>query len=75
MKTILRFMILTLFAITSISAETQQECTKKAMDTGAAEVKLCDPKKGDERKACRETAKEKLSAEKKACFDAAKKAK
>lgn len=73
MKTILILMISILFAINSISAETQQECTKKAMDAGAAEVKLCDPKKGDERKACRDAAREKLSAEKKACFDAAKK--
>ncbi len=73
MKTILTIMISILFAITSVSAETQQECTKKAMDAGAAEVKLCDPKKGDERKACRDAAKDKLSAEKKACFEAANK--
>ncbi|MDX1960468.1 MAG: hypothetical protein SFU98_18000 [Leptospiraceae bacterium] len=50
MKKISILMIAIFFALTSISAQTQQECTKKAMDAGAAEVKLCDGKKGDERK-------------------------
>lgn len=63
----------TLFTFASISAETQQECTKKAMDSGAEELKTCDSKKGDERKACRDAVRDKTSAAKKACADAANK--
>ena len=73
MKTISMIMLATLFTFASLSAETQQEWTKKVMDEGAAERKACDSKKGDEKKACRDAAQEKTSAGKKACFAAANK--
>lgn len=73
MKKVYILALVVLFSVSSISAETQQECTKKAMDKGAEEAKACDSKKGGERKACRDAARDKTSAGKKACYEAANK--
>ena len=63
----------TLFTFASISAETQQECTKKAMDVNQEERKACDSKKGDENKACKKEATDKLTAAKHSCAELNKK--
>jgi hypothetical protein len=73
MKTIAMILMTSLFAFASLSAETEHECVKKAMDAGAADRKACDGKKGEEKKSCRDAAQEKTSAGKKACFEAANK--
>lgn len=73
MKTISMILMATLFSFASLSAETQQECTKKAMDTNKEERKACDSKKGDENKACKKEATDKLTAAKNSCAELNKK--
>ena len=65
--------MVTLIAIASLSAETSQECTKKAMDVNKEERKACDAKKGDENKACKKEAADKLTAAKQSCAEIGKK--
>lgn len=68
-------MFLVAMAISPIFGQTQEDCLKKAMDSGKQDVKACDDKKGEERKVCRDAAREKLSAAKNVCFEEAKKSK
>lgn len=68
-------MFIVVIAMTPIFSQTQEECLKKAMDAGKQDVKACDDKKGEERKSCRDAAREKLSAAKNVCFEEAKKSK
>ncbi|HRG46777.1 MAG TPA: hypothetical protein PLX69_11835 [Leptospiraceae bacterium] len=73
MKTLNIMLAVTLLAFTSLFAETQQECTKKAMDANKEERKACDSKKGDENKACKKEATDKLTAAKNSCAELNKK--
>jgi len=67
-------MMVAFIAITSISADTKQECAKKAMDVNQAERKECEKKKtSDEQKACKKESMDKLVAAKNECAEAAKK--
>jgi hypothetical protein len=74
MKNISKIILVAFFAISSIAAETKQECTMKAMDTNQAERKECDKKKDNkEQNACKKASTEKLTAAKHACAEIGKK--
>ncbi len=74
MKNISILMMATFFAISTLSAESKQECTTKAMDLNQVERKECEKKKNnDEQKTCKKTSMDKLVAAKKTCADGEKK--